>query len=261
MAATSSTQAISLNANDVITVAHDQPRTTSVAVAETFGRLHKNVIQKIEALDCSAEFTSANFSAHVQTVEAGNGAKRKSKVYEMTKDGFMFLVMGFTGKKAAAIKEAYINAFNQMAAQLEQQRRSDPPALPAAEADRARRMALGQPLLNDAVRAEIDRQAQLLSSRTAPHYRNRLLTEALKTFPDSSEMIPTLAETIWANEQNRDEIDGIPVAWMREGFELCVSWLTDKKSTALPEYLRASRLAAWEMDMERFARHFEADWS
>ena len=30
----------------------------------------------------------------------------------------MFLVMGFTGKEAAQIKEAYINAFNQMEAQL-----------------------------------------------------------------------------------------------------------------------------------------------
>ncbi len=39
-------------------------------------------------------------------------------MYEMTKDGFMFLVMGFTGKAAAQIKEAYINAFNLMHAKL-----------------------------------------------------------------------------------------------------------------------------------------------
>ncbi len=44
---------------------------------------------------------------------------RKLQSYEMTKDGFMFLVMGFTGKKAAAIKEAYINAFNEMKPQIE----------------------------------------------------------------------------------------------------------------------------------------------
>ena len=36
----------------------------------------------------------------------------------MTKDGFVFLVMGFTGKAASQIKEAYINAFNWMAEQL-----------------------------------------------------------------------------------------------------------------------------------------------
>ncbi|EOT9412018.1 Rha family transcriptional regulator, partial [Escherichia coli] len=35
-----------------------------------------------------------------------------------TRDGFAFLAMGFTGKRAAQFKEAYINAFNQMEKQL-----------------------------------------------------------------------------------------------------------------------------------------------
>ncbi|MCG9027338.1 Rha family transcriptional regulator, partial [Laribacter hongkongensis] len=77
-----------------------------------------NVMQKIENLDCSSEFASANFSANARLEQIGGGAQREFKYYEMTKDGFMFLVMGFTGKKAAQIKEAYINAFNWMAAQL-----------------------------------------------------------------------------------------------------------------------------------------------
>ncbi|WP_082916333.1 Rha family transcriptional regulator [Pseudoalteromonas neustonica] len=103
--------------SDAITNENNQLLTASSKVAEAFGKLHKNVIQKIENLDCSDKFASANFSAHVETVQAG-AVKRKSKVYQMTKDGFMFLVMGFTGKKAALIKEAYINAFNQMANKL-----------------------------------------------------------------------------------------------------------------------------------------------
>lgn len=108
-------------------VFHDsQPRTTSIKVADAFGKLHKNVIQKIESLDCSSEFASANFSAHEEMIQAG-AVKRPSKVYEMTKDGFMFLVMGFTGKKAAAIKEAYINEFNRMAATLNQITGKTPP--------------------------------------------------------------------------------------------------------------------------------------
>lgn len=36
----------------------------------------------------------------------------------MTRDGFVFLVMGFTGKMAAKFKEAYIKAFNAMEAML-----------------------------------------------------------------------------------------------------------------------------------------------
>jgi len=61
-----------------------------------------------------------------QEVEIGNGAKRSSRFYEMTKDGFIFVVMGFTGTKAAATKEAYINAFNWMAEQLAAAQRPQP---------------------------------------------------------------------------------------------------------------------------------------
>ncbi len=103
---------------DVISIVHNEPRTTSLKVAEAFGKLHKDVLRKIEGLDCSEEFASAHFYANARTEQIGSGAQREFKYYEMTKDGFMFLVMGFTGKKAAQIKEAYINAFNWMAAQL-----------------------------------------------------------------------------------------------------------------------------------------------
>ena len=104
--------------DDAVFIQDQQVKTTSLKVAEVFAKQHKDVLRKIESLDCSPEFTSANFSAHVQTIEIGNGATRESKYYEMTKDGFMFLVMGFTGAAAAKIKEAYINTFNQMAAML-----------------------------------------------------------------------------------------------------------------------------------------------
>lgn len=92
--------------------------TTSQAIADYFDKQHKHVLAKIDALDCSPEFSSANFSADVQTVEVGNGAERESRCYLITKDGFMFLVMGFTGKKAARLKEAYISRFNAMEAEL-----------------------------------------------------------------------------------------------------------------------------------------------
>ena len=42
----------------------------------------------------------------------------RDRAWNMTKDGFMFLVMGFTGTKAATIKEAYIAEFNRMADEI-----------------------------------------------------------------------------------------------------------------------------------------------
>lgn len=87
--------------------------TTTQNVAEAFGKQHQHVTQKVAALECTEQFLTSNFSL-VSFQHRGNTYKS----YEMTKDGFIFLVMGFTGKKAAAIKEGYISAFNWMAEQL-----------------------------------------------------------------------------------------------------------------------------------------------
>ncbi|WXF31053.1 Rha family transcriptional regulator (plasmid) [Pseudomonas aeruginosa] len=49
----------------------------------------------------------------------------------MTRDGFTFLCIGFTGKEAARWKEAYINAFNKMEQALIEPGR-DPQSRPPA---------------------------------------------------------------------------------------------------------------------------------
>lgn len=111
-----------LNPQEFLTIHNEQICTTSLKVAEAFGKQHKDVLRKLESLDCSPEYRQRNFTQTVYHRENPSAGKPISApMYEMTKDGFMFLVMGFTGKKAAAIKEAYINAFNWMADQLQQQ--------------------------------------------------------------------------------------------------------------------------------------------
>lgn len=110
------TSPIAFDAARFITVHNNQPRTTSLLVAECFGKRHDNLIRKIQSLECSQEFSALNFEEAEYIDDQG----KKRIAYEMTKDGFIFLVMGFTGQKAAAIKEAYINAFNIMASQLMQ---------------------------------------------------------------------------------------------------------------------------------------------
>lgn len=100
--------------DDAVFIQNEQVKTTSLKVAEIFGKQHKDVLRKFENLDCSTEFTERNFALSEYLDSSG----RKLPMYEMTKDGFIFLVMGFTGAAAARIKEAYINTFNQMAAML-----------------------------------------------------------------------------------------------------------------------------------------------
>lgn len=116
MTAITTTQ-ISSSPEAFITSVQGALRTTSLKVAEAFGRQHSHILRKIDEMGCSEEFASVHFWTHEEMVRAG-AVKRRSRVIEMDKDGFMFLVMGFTGKKAAQIKEAYINAFNWMAEKL-----------------------------------------------------------------------------------------------------------------------------------------------
>jgi Rha family phage regulatory protein len=96
-----------------IIVRRGRPTTTTKAVAAFFTKQHQHVTQRVESLDCSEQFLTSNFSL-VPYEHNGN----TYKMYEMTKNGFVFLVMGFTGKRAAAFKEAYIAEFDRMEAEL-----------------------------------------------------------------------------------------------------------------------------------------------
>lgn len=82
--------------------------TTSLIVAQVFGKEHSKVCRDIESLSCSEYFNAANFGVINYTDNRG----REQKAYEMTKDGFSFLVMGYTGEKAGQFKERFINEFN-----------------------------------------------------------------------------------------------------------------------------------------------------
>ena len=80
--------------------------TTSLRVAEIFSKRHSDVLRDIRELDCSEDFHKRNFASMLKTTQLGNNATRKDPYYLITRDGFVFLVMGFTGKTAAKFKEA-----------------------------------------------------------------------------------------------------------------------------------------------------------
>lgn len=90
--------------------ANNQALTNSLLVAKEFGKEHSKVMRDIANLACSQEFRAANFGCSSYMSEQG----KEFPMFTITKDGFSFLVMGYTGKKAAMFKEAYIKAFNAM---------------------------------------------------------------------------------------------------------------------------------------------------
>lgn len=100
--------------NDLVVIHNDRPMVSSQLVAEKFGKAHRDVIRAVKNLDCSGDFKVRNFAQCSFT----NKMNRSFDGVMMTRDGFSFLCMGFTGKEAAKWKEAYITAFNQMESKL-----------------------------------------------------------------------------------------------------------------------------------------------
>lgn len=94
---------------------NSQPVTTSRNVADNFEKQHAHVTRDIENF---LKEDVSNFGEMFQEGTEPDSYGRPQKVYYMNRDGFSFLVMGFTGKRAIQFKLAYIEQFNQMEKQL-----------------------------------------------------------------------------------------------------------------------------------------------
>ncbi len=101
----------------VVTIVKDKAMTTSWEVARYFDKQHPHVLRTIRDIINESknglvdiEFNERNFAPAEYTDEKGE----KRPMYQMTRDGFTLLAMGFTGPKAMKFKIAYISAFNKM---------------------------------------------------------------------------------------------------------------------------------------------------
>lgn len=99
-----------------LTVVNGHVMTTSRQIAEHFSKRHGNVLRDIARIlsEAEPEFAERNFALS----EFTDGTGRKLPMYQMTRDGFVLLAMGFTGKEATAWKIAYLKTFNKMEAEL-----------------------------------------------------------------------------------------------------------------------------------------------
>lgn len=118
---------------DAVTTQNGQPVTTSLEVAKYFGKNHLHVLRDIKEIwqsksglpDSISRLKSGETNQQILDFCRRNFKEstyqdrgKNYPMYYLTKDGFTFLVMGYTGEKAKLFKIAYINAFNQMSATL-----------------------------------------------------------------------------------------------------------------------------------------------
>lgn len=105
---------------ELVVMKNQQAVTTSLVVAEAFEKNHKDVMRAI-----SNKFDSAqNCAQYKKMFTPGfyqDTSGKKNKMYYMNRDGFTFIAMGFTGRKADEFKLKYIQAFNKMEEYIKQQ--------------------------------------------------------------------------------------------------------------------------------------------
>ena len=85
------------------------PVTTSMKVAEYFGKRHDDVLKSVRNLLEDKDIISRrNFAESDYTDERG----KTQPMYELDRDGFTLLAMGFTGKKTSRGVSDNVMTFN-----------------------------------------------------------------------------------------------------------------------------------------------------
>ncbi|ECO2013772.1 Rha family transcriptional regulator [Campylobacter jejuni] len=97
-------------------IINNQVFANSLFVAKIFNKRHDNIIKTIENLP-NDEFKTLNFEIS-SSIRKNGLFEKDTKFYNLTRDGFSLLVMGFTGEKAYKWKIEFIKAFNEMEKRL-----------------------------------------------------------------------------------------------------------------------------------------------
>lgn len=115
-----------------VSLHYGRPATTSLEVAKFFGKQHQHVMRSIDDLRSNTpeSFSASNFGRAEYSDEQG----KPRPMFILYRDGFMLLVMGYTGKKALGMKLAYIEAFNRMEAELAARQQTALSAAPGPDA-------------------------------------------------------------------------------------------------------------------------------
>lgn len=106
---------------DLLDIVQDRPVTSSLLVADKFEKRHDNVLRDIQQILTASKLRASSkdeASKHFFKSKYADSKGEKRSMYYMDRDGFCFLVMGFTGEKADDWKWDFIKAFNDMEAEL-----------------------------------------------------------------------------------------------------------------------------------------------
>ena len=109
---------------DLVHIENEKAITTSLKVAEIFNKRHDSVLRDIENLRIDLQNINQKDLHNFGEISYKDKYGRSQKAYQMNKDGFTLLAMGYTGKKALRFKLTYIEAFNQMESKIREMQKT-----------------------------------------------------------------------------------------------------------------------------------------
>ncbi len=148
---------------NLVEIKNGQPTTSSLKVAEVFEIEHKHVLRDIRDLKEdvvknleSPNLDSVDLSMFQEDFYEVSNNNRKYPMFNMNKDGFVLLVMGYTTKRATQFKLQYIAQFNKMEKFIKQQTE---PSLPQDYATALEQLAK-QVRLNESLQIKVNQLSQ-----------------------------------------------------------------------------------------------------
>ena len=111
-----------ISMNNLVEIKNNHVVVSTIQIADKFEKQHKDVLRltSVKLRSSNGDRLSQHFFKTTYTDEKGE----QRPMYLMDRDGFCFLVMGFTGEKADKWKLDFIDAFNAMEKKLNQQKQS-----------------------------------------------------------------------------------------------------------------------------------------
>ena len=221
----SAVQTVSFPICPSVSLFENRPCVSSVAVAEHFGKRHGDVLNSIRkiASECPSNLNERNFSS-VKYIDA-KGEEREA--YNLYRDGFMLVVMSYTGTKAMQIKIAYITRFNEMEAALLSGTHGEPVSIPSrlslpSDPERKELTALINawvgcaPIHYAGARAVVNAHfgVKSINEMTAEQVRQALafvqqkIDETPKALPESNVTIPEGAMDYLISKKLEEIVDG-----------------------------------------------------
>jgi Rha family phage regulatory protein len=231
-----------------LTVQDGHPVALSLTVADHFQKKHQHVMESVRRLitEAPGQWGLSNFRPTSYPDSQG----RAQPAYNLTRNGFTLLAMGFTGRKALAWKLRYIDAFNAMEAELAARREAE-----ATDDVFLRRLAR----LTPEIRAGLMRLAQRIEGRGAQLdavmrcYRG--LVEEITVDMPAGEAVVLPGDAPWTAEVEQFLAErcavapglSVPAGKLYAAFE---AWAREKGFTASPSSIAFGRVLR-----RRFRQH------